>query len=61
MVIHNLSLPGNEEPPRMPVATRHIGQTLSAMRRNAGYRFIIETDRRGETVAWIERSVPRRG
>jgi hypothetical protein len=61
MVVHNLALPGNEEAPRMPVAARHIGHTLAAMRRNAGYRFIVETDRRGESVAWIERTKPRRG
>jgi len=60
MVIHNLALPGNEEAPRMAVAARHIGQTLAAMRRNAGYRFIVETDRRGETIAWIERKPARR-
>lgn len=59
MVIHNLSLPSYTEPQRAPVATRLVGPTLAALRRHVGYRFIVETDRNGETNAWIERA-PRR-
>lgn len=60
MVIHNLTLPNYTEPLRMPVATRHFGPALAALRRHTGYRFIVETDRNGETQAWIERPVTRR-
>jgi len=60
MVIHNLTLPNYAEPYRIPVSTRQVGPMLAAMRRQAGYRFIVETDRNGETNAWIERATPRR-
>ena len=60
MVIHNLTLPNFTEPVRIPVAARQLGPTMAAMRRQSGYRFIVETDRNGETNAWIERAGPRR-
>jgi hypothetical protein len=60
MVIHNLSLPNFMDPVRAPVASRHFGPAMAALRRHAGYRFIVETDRNGQTNAWIERSAPRR-
>ncbi|HXC60146.1 MAG TPA: hypothetical protein VN645_12575 [Steroidobacteraceae bacterium] len=60
MAIHNLKLPNYvEPPPRMPVATRHVGPTLAAMRRFSGYRLTVETDRHGDTSAWLERAVPK--
>jgi hypothetical protein len=60
MAIHNLKLPNYVEPaPRMPVATRYVGPTLAAMRRFAGYRLTVETDRHGQTNAWLERAAPK--
>ena len=60
MVTHNLTLPDHAEPQRTPVLSRYIGPTLAALRRHTGYRFIVETDRNGETHAWIERAARRR-
>lgn len=60
MVIHNLTLPNYAEPVRIPVAARHLGPTMAAMRRHLGYRFVVETDRNGETNAWLERPAIRR-
>lgn len=60
MVIHNLMLPNFTEPVRFPIAARQLGPTMAAMRRHAGYRFVVETDRNGETNAWIERVTARR-
>jgi hypothetical protein len=60
MPLHNLKLPNYVEPPlRMPVASRYVGPTLAAMRRFGGYRLTVETDRNGNTSAWLERAVPR--
>jgi hypothetical protein len=60
MPLHNLKLPNYAEPPlRMPVATRYVGPTMAAMRRSGGYRLTVETDRSGNTSAWLERAVPR--
>ena len=60
MAIQHLALPPHiEPPPRMQVATRHVGPVLAAMRRHVGYRFVIETDRHGETSAWLERAMLR--
>jgi len=60
MPLHNLKLPNYVEPPlRMPVATRYVGPTLAAMRRVGGYRLTVETDRNGNTSAWLERAVPK--
>ena len=60
MVIHNLTLPSHAEPVRSPVLSRNIGPTLAALRRHTGYQFIVETDRNGETHAWIERAPRKR-
>ena len=60
MVIHNLTLPTHAEPLRAPVLSRNIGPMLAALRRHTGYRYIVETDRNGETQAWIERAPRRR-
>ena len=57
----------NEVPPatrapaesHMKVAPRMVGPMLAAMRRQSGYRFIVETDRHGETAAWLVRAALR--
>jgi hypothetical protein len=58
--MHNLKLPDFVEPlPRIAVATRYVGPTLAALRRCSGYRLTVETDRRGDTNAWLQRAVPK--
>lgn len=60
MAIQRLKLPTYADPsPRMPVTARYVGPALAAVRRHSGYRFVVETDRHGETSAWIERAKPR--
>ena len=60
MSLHNLKLPNYVEPPlRLPVATRYVGPILAATRRHGVYRMTVETDRSGNTRAWLERAVPK--
>jgi hypothetical protein len=60
MVIRDLDLPRYTEPePRMKVAARQVGPMLAALRRQPGYQFVVETDRHGETCAWLVRNVLR--
>jgi len=60
MPIHNLKLPHYVEPPmRMPLVARYVGPTLAALRRHGDYRLTVQTERNGDTSAWLERAVPR--
>jgi hypothetical protein len=60
MATRNLVLPQHAEPePRMMVATRLVGPMLAALRRQGGYRFVVETDRHGETAAWLVKAALR--
>jgi len=60
MAHQNPVLPRYVEPePRMMVASRLVGPVLAALRRQAGYQFIVETDRHGETCAWLVRTMMR--
>jgi hypothetical protein len=43
----------------MMIATRLVGPMLAALRRQSGYRFVVETDRHGETAAWLVKAALR--
>lgn len=45
--------------PRYRIPEQKVGLVLAAMRNNAGYQCIVETDRHGETSAWLLRAALR--
>ena len=45
--------------PRMQVDDRLIGPMLAATRRQSAYQFVVETDRHGETAAWLVKAALR--
>lgn len=60
MASHSCSPPNHAEPPsRLMVASRLVGPMLAALRRQGGYRVVVETDRHGETCAWLVRNALR--
>jgi len=60
MAIHTLSLPQHSNATsRMQVDNRLVGPMLAAIRRQGGYQFVVETDRHGETAAWLVKAALR--
>ena len=60
MALPTPTLPQNAETgPRMRVDTRLVGPMLAAVRRQGGYQFVVETDRHGETAAWLVKAALR--